>query len=235
MKNSCTWTNSFWKKGNCGSGSESHFSRSQNYKGGHIGPRFPNFQANFFSHYNRKLQNFQSWKDLCDDLTQCQYLMEKMEANRNPQMSCPGEYLKLAHSRTLANVCSHRLGALDILLVSPTWLFRAEAPKSQSVDWWRAIPESPQGCLKVKIPGFHSLKIQFQWVWGVVLRICIVSLLSRWFWGQDWGTIINRSQCFTFYSSLLRLAYDNFQLITRYLLEKLSQEKFWATKEPLRF
>lgn len=168
MKNSCTWANSFWKKGNCGSGSESHISRSQNYKGGHIGPRFPNFQANFFSHYNRKLQNFQSWKDLYDDLIQFQYLMEKIEANKNPQMSCPGEYLKLAHSRALANVCSHRLGALDILLVSPTWLFRAEAPKSQSVDWWRAInARITSGMFKnnnSRVPFFEdSVSVGLRW------------------------------------------------------------------------
>lgn len=27
-----------------------------------------------------------------------------------------------------------------------------------------STPESPQGCLKIKIPGFYSLKVQFQWV-----------------------------------------------------------------------
>lgn len=35
----------------------------------------------------------------------------------------------------LAKFCNHRLGALDMLLVHPMWLFRAGAPKSQVVDY----------------------------------------------------------------------------------------------------
>lgn len=56
--------NSFLKKGNRGAGSESAFSRLQNYKGGFTGPGSSDSQANFVSYYNRELQNFQGWKDL---------------------------------------------------------------------------------------------------------------------------------------------------------------------------
>ena len=47
----------FLKKGNCGPGGESAFSRSQNYKGGCTGPRSKNFQGNFFP-IIKELHNF---------------------------------------------------------------------------------------------------------------------------------------------------------------------------------
>lgn len=59
----------------------------------------------------------------------------------------PRQYLKPSHSRVLgqhvlefsANFRNHSLGALDVSLVSPMWLFRLGAPRSQLTDWKCAI------------------------------------------------------------------------------------------------